>query len=95
MKTRSSGGLKVFIFACLWLAAGSSLFAGATVLRVESGVTGSSTNPNRDGKTWESAFYSIQDAIAASQPSAVQPVEIWADGSLLFALLNALMDWAL
>ncbi|PTT83489.1 hypothetical protein DBR42_15940, partial [Pelomonas sp. HMWF004] len=26
---------------------------------------------------------------------ALQPVEIWADGSLLFALLNALMDWAL
>ncbi|MFG6467771.1 hypothetical protein [Roseateles sp. BYS87W] len=26
---------------------------------------------------------------------SLQPVEIWADGSLLFALLNALMDWAL
>lgn len=26
---------------------------------------------------------------------SLQPVEIWADGALLFALLNALMDWAL
>ena len=26
---------------------------------------------------------------------SLKPVEIWADGSLLFALLNALMDWAL
>ena len=26
---------------------------------------------------------------------ALKPVEIWADGALLFALLNALMDWAL
>lgn len=26
---------------------------------------------------------------------SLKPVEIWADGALLFALLNALMDWAL
>jgi hypothetical protein len=26
---------------------------------------------------------------------SLKPVEIWADGTLLFALLNALMDWAL
>ena len=29
------------------------------------------------------------------ETQALQPVEIWADGALLFALLNALMDWAL
>ncbi|MFX8055685.1 hypothetical protein ABTK93_20820, partial [Acinetobacter baumannii] len=26
---------------------------------------------------------------------SLKPVEIWADGALLVALLNALMDWAL
>lgn len=54
---------------CLTLGAAS----GQTILRVNQAAAGA----QQDGQAWATAFTRLEDAIAAAQPSASQPVEIW------------------
>src|SRR5579883_2360807 len=45
-----------------------------TILRVNQSAPANSLN---DGSSWANAFTNLQSAIAAAQPTAAQPVEIW------------------
>ncbi len=62
----------LFSLVLLALAGGTSSF-GQTILRVNQAASGSTHN----GLSWDTAFTKLEDALAAAQPTASQPVEIW------------------